>query len=146
MRMFCPLAEAQKLFPSLGFLAEDDLSLQLAEVEAEQPRRKKGRKQRVQPVFRMQIMQQCAVACCGDMDSMAALQTSPTIVKTTSAKDLWSGATCISHVEKLMEGLSKDGIGIVSAHADSPESNNNVVCNIALEYDNLFVANSACMG
>ena len=80
------------------------------------------------------------------MDSMAALQTSPTIVKTTSAKDLWPGATCISHLEKLMEGLSKDGIGIVSAHADSLESNKNVVCKIALEYDNLFVANSACMG
>ena len=148
MRMFCPLSQAQKLFPSLGFVASDDLSL-LPPIEAEEPRRKKARKHRAAPAFRMQIMQQCAFACCADAkgtDSMTALQTSPTIVKSTSAKDLWSGATCIEHVEKLKEGLSEDGIGIVSAHADSLESNKNVVTQIALENENLFVDNSVCMG
>ena len=144
MRMFCPLSETQKLFPSLNFVTADDVGA-VPQAEGD-VRRKRKRTHRAQPAFRMQIMQQCAFACCADMGSMAALQTSPTIVKTTSAKDLYSGASCISHVEKLKEGLTEDGIGIVSVHADSLESNKNVVTKIALEQKNLFVADNVCMG
>ena len=147
MRMFCPLAQAQKLFPTMKFSKVDDLSLQQADAahEAEEAPRKKRRKG-PQPNFRMQVMQQCAYASVGDMDLCAPLQTPSSIVKTTSAEHLYSGATSFSHIETLKHGMAEDDPALVSLHADSLEANKNVVTKVALENPELLVADMACIG
>ena len=146
LRMFCQLAQAQKLFPSMKFATEDDVSLQRAEVEGEEPPRKKRRKGQAQPNFRMQVMQQCAYASVGDMDVCAPLRTPQSIVKTTSADYLYSAATSFSHLETLQQGLGDEDTALASLHADSLEANKNVVTKVALENEKLLVVDNPCMG
>ena len=144
MRLFCSLAEAQKLFPTLQYTETDNL----AEADGDDAVAEHGpapqrRKCRSQPSFRLQIMQQAAFA---GVDKLAPLQTPPTVIKSTSASDLWSGATCWSYLDRLHEGLGPSDFCLVCANADSLEANKNVICKAAMEHPGTLMVDGPCMG
>ena len=144
MRLYCSLAEARKLFPALQYTEADDLAeADDEDVVAGHGPTPRTRKLRSEPSFRLQIMQQAVYA---GVDKLAPLQTLPTVIKSTSASDIWSGASCWSYLDRLHEGLGPSDFILVCANADSLEANKNVVCKAAMEHPGTLIVDGPCMG